>query len=104
RLAHLRKRAHELDRPVSPRSGERFGPPADARLPGARAGRVTRRNAGRLRVLAPDAPGMAYTPAFSPDGRTIAYSRWKPGGYRDIHLYDLASGTDRKSTRLNSSH
>jgi dipeptidyl aminopeptidase/acylaminoacyl peptidase len=43
-------------------------------------------------------PGLVYTPAFSPDGRTIAYSRWKPGGYRDIHLYDLASGTDRPLT------
>jgi len=53
---------------------------------------------GPPRVLAPDAPGLVYTPAFSPDGRTIAYSRWKPGGYRDIHLYDLASGTDRPLT------
>ena len=43
----------------------------------------------------PGAPGLAFTPAFSPDGRLIAYSRWKPGGYRDIHLYDLATATDR---------
>jgi Tol biopolymer transport system component len=49
-------------------------------------------------VLAPNAPGFAYTPAFSPDGRQIAYSRWKPGGYRDIHLYDVAGGTDRALT------
>jgi dipeptidyl aminopeptidase/acylaminoacyl peptidase len=46
----------------------------------------------------PEAPGLAYTPAFSPDGRTIAYSRMKPGGYRDIHLYDLTAGTDRALT------
>ncbi len=50
---------------------------------------------GEPRLLLPDAPGLAFTPAFSPDGRLIAYSRWKPGGFRDIHLYDLATGTDR---------
>ena len=50
---------------------------------------------GAARVLMPDAPGLAFTPAFSPDGRLIAYSRWKPGGYRDIHIYDLAAATDR---------
>ena len=49
-------------------------------------------------MLAPDVPGIAYTPAFSPDGRLIAYSRRKPGGFRDIHLYDLAAGTDRALT------
>jgi Tol biopolymer transport system component len=50
---------------------------------------------GAPRALAPDLPGIVYTPAFSPDGRLIAYSRVKPGGYRDIHIYDLASGSDR---------
>jgi Tol biopolymer transport system component len=50
---------------------------------------------GEPRVLMPGAPGLAYTPAFSPDGRLIAYSRYKPGGYRDIHIYDLATATDR---------
>ena len=43
----------------------------------------------------PDAPGLAYTPAFSPDGRFIAYSRYKPGGFRDVHIYELATSTDR---------
>jgi len=50
---------------------------------------------GTPRLLAGDVPGFAYTPAFSPDGKLIAYSRWKPGGYRDIHVYDLTAGTDR---------
>ena len=50
---------------------------------------------GAPHILMPGAPGLAFTPAFSPDGRLIAYSRWKPGGFRDIHLYDLASATDR---------
>jgi hypothetical protein len=50
---------------------------------------------GVPRPLMPGAPGLAFTPTFSPDGRLIAYSRWKPGGFRDIHLYDLATATDR---------
>ncbi len=31
----------------------------------------------------------AYTPVFSPDGKTIAFSWWRTGGYRDIYLMDL---------------
>jgi Tol biopolymer transport system component len=50
---------------------------------------------GKPRILAPGAPGLAYSPAFSPDGRLLAYSRWKPGGFRDIHVYDLATNIDR---------
>jgi hypothetical protein len=50
---------------------------------------------GVPRVVAGDVPGLAYSPAWSPDGRLIAYSRWKPGGFRDIHVYDVAAGTDR---------
>ena len=50
---------------------------------------------GTPRVLQPGAPGLAFTPAWSPDGRLITYSRWKPGGFRDIHIYDLAAATDR---------
>jgi Tol biopolymer transport system component len=50
---------------------------------------------GVPRVLTPDAQGFAYTPAFSPDGRLIAYSRWKPGGLRDIQIFDLAARIDR---------
>ena len=53
---------------------------------------------GVPRLLAPDAPGLVYTPTFSPDGRLIAYSRMKPGGFRDIHIYDLVAGTDRALT------
>jgi Tol biopolymer transport system component len=53
---------------------------------------------GAPQVLAPDARGLAYTPTFSPDGKMIAYSRMKPGGFRDIHLYDLMARTDRALT------
>ncbi|MDC0749841.1 BamA/TamA family outer membrane protein [Polyangium mundeleinium] len=36
---------------------------------------------------------QAYTPRFSPDGRSIAYSAWTTGGYRDIRVVDVATGS-----------
>ena len=36
---------------------------------------------------------QVFNPRFSPDGRTIAFSRWERGGYRDVQLYDIASGS-----------
>ncbi len=36
---------------------------------------------------------QAYTPRWSPDGKTVAYSAWTAGGYRDIRLVDVATGT-----------
>ncbi|HEY2729470.1 MAG TPA: hypothetical protein VGK52_05970 [Polyangia bacterium] len=53
---------------------------------------------GVPRVLGAGLPGFAYSPAWSPDGRFIAYSRWKPGGLRDVHIYDLATNADRALT------
>lgn len=35
---------------------------------------------------------QAYTPRFSPDGKTVAYSVWTQGGYRDLRLVDVATG------------
>ncbi|MBX7077622.1 MAG: hypothetical protein K1X88_00460 [Nannocystaceae bacterium] len=32
--------------------------------------------------------GQVYTPRFSPDGRKVAFSGWREGGYRDLYLYD----------------
>lgn len=32
---------------------------------------------------------QVYTPRFSPDGTRVAYSAWRKGGYRDIHVIDL---------------
>ena len=36
---------------------------------------------------------QAFTPRFSPDGRRLAYSAWTRGGYRDIRVVDVASGS-----------
>jgi Tol biopolymer transport system component len=63
--------------------------------PGTRQLAVVPIEGGAPRVLAADVPGFAYSPAFSPDGRLIAYSRWSPGGFRDIHVFDLETGEDR---------
>ena len=42
--------------------------------------------------------GQVYTPRFSPDGRSIAYSVWEEGGYRDVHVVDVATGRVRRIT------
>lgn len=44
------------------------------------------------RLLESERFEQVYTPRFSPDGRTIAVSRWQRGGYRDIALVDAQSG------------
>lgn len=47
----------------------------------------------RKRALVPSARfEQAFTPRFSPDGRRVAYSAWKRGGYRDIRIVDVESG------------
>ncbi len=35
---------------------------------------------------------QVFTPRFSPDGKRVAYSTWLTGGYRDIHMVDVATG------------
>ena len=39
-----------------------------------------------------------YTPVWSPDGKTIAFSWWREGGYRDIWTVDVESGELRRLT------
>jgi Tol biopolymer transport system component len=40
--------------------------------------------------LAPlDPMQQSYDPDWHPDGRKIAYSAWREGGYRDLYVYDL---------------
>lgn len=41
---------------------------------------------------------QVYTPRWSPDGNTIAFSGWREGGYRDLYLYDVGSGHVRRLT------
>jgi hypothetical protein len=46
------------------------------------------------RALVPSAEyEQAYTPRFSPDGTQLAYSAWTRGGYRDIRVVDVHSGS-----------
>jgi hypothetical protein len=48
--------------------------------------------------LAPlDQLQQSYDPDWHPDGRKIAYSAWRDGGFRDIYIYDLDT---EKHTRL----
>lgn len=44
------------------------------------------------RLLENDSFDQVFNPRFSPDGRTIAISRWQRGGYRDIQLVDVETG------------
>ncbi len=47
-----------------------------------------------IRDLVPSARfEQAYTPRFSPDGKFVAYSAWTKGGYRDIRIVDVATGS-----------
>lgn len=50
-----------------------------------------------VRPLVPTAHlEQAFTPRWSPDGRFVAYSLWKEGGYRDIRIVDVDAGTARE--------
>ncbi len=53
-----------------------------------------------VRDLVPSARfEQAFTPTFSPDGKLVAYSAWTAGGFRDIRLVDVATGSFRYVTR-----
>jgi hypothetical protein len=55
---------------------------------------------GKPRDLAPSQRfEQVYTPRFSPDGRSVAYSVWTAGGFRDIRVVDVATGALRDVTR-----
>jgi Omp85 superfamily domain/WD40-like Beta Propeller Repeat len=39
---------------------------------------------------------QAYSPRFSADGRSVVYSAWTAGGYRDVRVVDVATGQFRE--------
>lgn len=41
---------------------------------------------------------QVFTPVFSPDGKTIAFSSWSKGGFRDIRLIDPDTGVIEEIT------
>ena len=41
---------------------------------------------------------QVYTPRFSPDGKLVAYSQWRTGGYRDVRVVEIATGKIRAVT------
>lgn len=41
---------------------------------------------------------QVFSPRWSPDGRSIVYSGWEEGGYRDIYVYEVESGDTRRIT------
>jgi WD40-like Beta Propeller Repeat/Omp85 superfamily domain len=48
-----------------------------------------------VRTLVRNQPfDQVYTPTFSPDGRYVAYSAWRAGGFRDIRLLDRQGGEE----------
>lgn len=52
-----------------------------------------------VRDLVPSARfEQAYTPKFSPDGKFVAYSCWTKGGYRDIRIVNVATGSFEQVT------
>lgn len=53
---------------------------------------------GRPERLTRDEDRWEYEPAFSPDGRTVAYTTWSDDEYGALHSVPLAGGTPRKLT------
>jgi hypothetical protein len=41
---------------------------------------------------------QVFTPAFSPDGRHLAFSTWSAGGFRDVRILDLGTGRTARIT------
>jgi Dipeptidyl aminopeptidases/acylaminoacyl-peptidases len=57
-------------------------------------------SAGGVPKLISDAKHQDNGPAWSPDGKTIAYVSNRDGGAHQVYLYDVAGGTSRKVSDL----
>jgi hypothetical protein len=44
-------------------------------------------------LVASESFDQAFTPRWAPDGRHLAYSSWKRGGYRDVRIVDTTDGS-----------
>ncbi|MBL4633128.1 MAG: PD40 domain-containing protein, partial [Kofleriaceae bacterium] len=53
----------------------------------------------RILWQGPDEFDQAFDPAWSPDGKTIAFSAWRKGGYKDILLVDTKTGKVRELSK-----
>ena len=47
-----------------------------------------------------EGPKQDDSPAWSPDGKTIAYLSNRDGGLKQVYLFDVASGTERQLTSI----
>jgi TolB protein len=93
--AAFRMRVHRLsDDVVQATSGQRGS--AATRLAFLQGTRVYRIDADGAdpQPLSP-ATGRAFSPAWAPDGRRVAYTEFRPDGGGGIYLLDVASGSRR---------
>ena len=54
--------------------------------------------AGRRTLVRSRPYDQVFTPAYAPDGRTVAFSRFTHGGFRDIWVVDVATGVTERIT------
>ncbi|PIS30873.1 hypothetical protein COT42_02265 [Candidatus Saganbacteria bacterium CG08_land_8_20_14_0_20_45_16] len=69
---------------------------------GTRTLRLMSRDGTELGLLVPRVDNVQYfSPAWSPDGKTIAVAKWLPGGQQKIYLIDLATRQEQPMLSAN---